>query len=466
MRRCGLQVDAAVFVDKNLKTVTATSTLKGDIAMHARNKALVQLAMATLASATAAAGAAAQEFNWKKHQRETITFLANNNPVANALLKYKGEFEQLTGITLKVDSYQEQQMRQRLVTVMNSRSDEVDVFMSLPSREGLQFAKSGWYANLNDLLKTATAKDYDFADLSPGMVKDATYKNQLNGVPLNIEGPVLYYRKDLLQKCGVELPKSLAELEPAAAKLKSCDAAVTPFVSRGLKPALPFTFSVFLHNMGGQYMRDNKSQICSKEGQAALDLYARLLKNYGPPGVVNYSFYQISSLFKEGRAAMAFESSNELRNVMEGGARAKDTGIAVLPPGPGGLHPTVIGWTMSISANSKHKEAAWYFLQWATGRAMQEKMALEGVAPPRTSVTNAPAFKAWSDEQPVRREWVAALNELSRTGTSEVGYPIVANPASREFVGQAVTELILGQKTVQQACADADKALEALIAKE
>ena len=47
-----------------------------------------------------------------------------------------------------------------------------------------------------------------------------------------------------------------------------------------------------------------------------------------------------------------------------------------------------------------------------------------------------------------------------------MGYPIVANPASREHVGQAVNELLLGQKTVQQACADADKALDALISKE
>jgi multiple sugar transport system substrate-binding protein len=330
----------------------------------------------------------------------------------------------------------------------------------------MQFAKAGWYANLNDLLNTATAKDYDFSDLSAGMVKDATYDKQLTGVPLNVEGPVLYYRKDLFQKCGVAVPKSLSELEGVAAKLKACEPGVTPFVSRGLKPAAPFTFSVFLHNMGGQYIRDGKSQLCSREGQAALDLYTRLLKNYGPPGVVNYSFYQISSLYKDGRAAMGFESSNELRNVMEGGARANDTGIAVLPAGPGGSHPTVIGWAMSISAHSRNKEAAWYFLQWATSREIQEKLALEGVAPPRASVAGAPGFKAWIDEQPVRREWIAAINELSRTGTSEVGYPIVANPASREFVGQAINELLLGQKAVAQACADADKALDALIAKD
>ncbi len=207
----------------------------------------------------ASQGVWAQDFNWKKHQGKTITFLSNNNPVASAMLKHKGEFEQLTGITLKVDTYQEQQMRQRMVTVMNSRSDEVDLFMSLPSREGLQFAKAGWYADLTGMVKNASAKDYDFADLSPGLVKDATYNNQLFGIPLNIEGPVVYYRKDLFQKCGVAFPKNLTELVSVSAKLKSCDPTVTPFVSRGLKPALPFTYSVFLHNMGGQYMKDRKS---------------------------------------------------------------------------------------------------------------------------------------------------------------------------------------------------------------
>ena len=121
---------------------------------------------------------------------------------------------------------------------------------------------------------------------------------------------------------------------------------------------------------------------------------------------------------------------------------------------------------MSVSAFSKNKEAAWYFIQWATGRAMQEKLALDGIAPPRTSVANGKDYKVWMDQAPVRREWVAALDEAGRTGTAEVGYPIVANPASREHVGQAVNELLLGQKTVQQACADADKALDALISKE
>ncbi len=432
-----------------------------------RRAAQSAIGFALLAAVAASSGpVAAQAFDWKKHAGTTVSFLANNNPVANAILKYKDDFESKTGIRLKVDTYQEQQMRQRMVTVMNARSDEVDLFMSLPSREGAQFAKAGWYADLGEFVKGAAAPDFDFADLSPAMVKDATYGGRISGLPLNIEGPVVYYRKDLLRKCGVALPKDFDALEAASRTLKACEPSVTPFVSRGLKPALPFTFSVFFHNMGGQFMEGGKSNLCSKAGKDAIAFYARMLKDYGPPGVVNYSFNQISGLYREGKAAMAFESSNELRSVMDGGARRSDTGIAVLPAGPGGSHPTVIGWAMSVSNYSRKKEAAWYFVQWATSREMQERLALEGIAPPRASVANGAEFRKWIAAEPVRGEWVAALNELSQTGTSAIGYPIVANPASREHIGQAVNEVMLGQKSVDEACADADKKLDALIAKE
>src|SRR5581483_8613837 len=102
--------------------------------------ALARFTFSLLADGTMASAAHAADFDWKKFQGKTVTFLANNNPVSQALLAHRADFEKLTGITLKVDSYQEQQMRQRLVTVMNAHSDEADVFMTLPSREGEQFA--------------------------------------------------------------------------------------------------------------------------------------------------------------------------------------------------------------------------------------------------------------------------------------------------------------------------------------
>jgi multiple sugar transport system substrate-binding protein len=407
----------------------------------------------------------ATDFDWKKFQGKTVTFLANNNPISTALLTHKADFEKLTGITLKVDGYQEQQMRQRLVTVMNANSDEVDVFMTLPSRESAQFAAAGWYADLTSMAKNEAAGDYDYAGLSQALLKAATFDGKLTSMPMNIEGPVLYYRTDIFKKCGVDEPKTVADVEAAAKKIKGCDSSITPFVSRGLKPALPYTFSNLLHNMGGSYIINGKSALCSPKDKQALETYSRLLRDYGPPGVVNYSFPQISALYRAGRAAMAFEASNELRTVMEGGERLKDTKLIPFPAGDGGQVPTAIGWGIAVSAHSKQPDAAWYFVQWATSPAIQKLLAVQGIAPPRSSVAKDPEYRKWIDEQPVRQEWQAALDLLAAKGSSEVGYPIVANPESREFIGQAVQDLILNQKPVDQACADADKSLDALIAK-
>jgi multiple sugar transport system substrate-binding protein len=411
-------------------------------------------------------GVWAQGFNWKKHQGETITFLAWNNPWPNALLKYKGEFEALTGITVKVDSYQEQQMRQRLLTVMNAKSAEVDLFPSLPSREGQQFARAGWYVDLTPFIKNSVAPDYQFADFLPALISAETYNGKLFGIPLNVEGPVVYYRKDVFKKCGASLPARLEDLPALTAKLKACEPSIAPITTRGLKPTIPYTYSVFLHNLGGDYLdKDRKPALCSREAQAATMLYATMLKDYGPPGAIISNFYQNTALYHEGMAVMDFDASDELRNLIEGGARLKDTGVALLPAGVRN-QPSIISWGLSVSAYSKKPEAAWYFVQWATSPAMQARLALDGIAPPRASVTKDPNFKKWIDAEPVRREWMNALQQAAKMGTSEVGVPIVANAASRDIIGGMVNEVMLGRKTTAQACAEANKAISDLMAKE
>lgn len=421
-------------------------------------------ALTTSAMTLTAAGA---DFDWRAHEGETVTFLSNSNPMGRLLVEHADEFRDLTGINLVVDSFQEQQMRQRLMTVMNAQSNEVDVFMTLPSREGMQFAAAGWYHDITPYLTDAVAPDYDPQGLSQGLMAAGTFDGVVTGVPLNIEGPVLYYRTDVFEKCGVMVPETLDDLPAAAEKIKDCEGdAITAYASRGLAPAVAYTFAGFLHNMGGDYLVDGKSALCSPEGQKALGLYAGLLADYGPPGVVNYTFQQLTALYGAGRSAMSFQSSNEFGTIMENKAREDDTAIIPLPPGPGGSHPAILSWSLAVSAYSGNPDAAWYFLQWATSPEMQAKMALEGIAPPRASVAEAPDYKAWLSESRVRGEWQAALNVLAETGHPDIGVPIIANAESREFIGQAVDDILLGTASVEEACRKADDGVNALIARD
>jgi len=97
---------------------------------------------------------------------------------------------------------------------------------------------------------------------------------------------------------------------------------------------------------------------------------------------------------------------------------------------------------------------------------MQARLALEGIAPPREAIAESEDYRAWLSESDVRQQWHDALTVLANTGSSEIGYPIVANPESREYIGQAVADLLLGNGTVEEACARADTALNALIARD
>src|ERR1700676_4411159 len=175
------------------------------------NNALATRVAITVVALGVITTANAADFDWKKFQGKTVSFLANNNPVSQALLTYKADFEKLTGMTLKVDGYQEQQMRQRLVTVMNAHSDEIDVFMTLPSREGEQFAAAGWYGDLSAMSKNEASTDYNFAGLSQALLKAGTFGGKLTSMPMNIEGPILYYRTDIFKKCGVDPPATIKD---------------------------------------------------------------------------------------------------------------------------------------------------------------------------------------------------------------------------------------------------------------
>ncbi|HEY1932576.1 MAG TPA: sugar ABC transporter substrate-binding protein [Acetobacteraceae bacterium] len=432
------------------------------------NRGIIRLLTAAFAACLfGGASASAQNFDWQRHKGETIDFLTENHPWSNAVVAQLPQFEKLTGITVQVDTFQEQQMRQRLVTVLQSKSATVDAFMSLKSLEGKLYAHAGWYANLGPLVHAPgeTAPGYDFADLSHALVAGETFGGKLDGIPLNIEGPIVYYRTDIFTKCGIAPPASLDALQQAAATLHKCMPTMIPWATRGLKPALPYTFSNVLHNFGADYMNaQGRPDLCSPNGIKAIAWYADMLKQYGPPGAVNNSFLQTRELYGQGRVAMAFESSNEFGEMMKFPHRQDDTGVMLLPPGPGGSKPTVIGWGLSLSAFSKKQAAAWYFVQWATSKEMDARLALQGIAPPRDSVAGSAAYKAWLEQVPVRAKWAALLKQMGATGTSEVGPPLERQPQAREIVGDAVDSVLLGQASAHDAACNADKQIAAMMA--
>ncbi|MEO8060587.1 MAG: sugar ABC transporter substrate-binding protein [Burkholderiales bacterium] len=429
--------------------------------------------LATWITATAliasSAAAHAQSFDWKKYDGQTLNLLLNNHPWSQAMRELAPEFTAKTGIKLRLDVFNEEQFRARLTTMMQAKSSDVDVFMSLKFREGATYDKAGWYANLSPLLANPalTSPDFNFNDFGEGLRRAETINGKLVGLPINLEGPLFYWNKDIFAKCNVSEPMFLEEIPEIAAKLKACPARgdATVWAARGIRGAISYAVSAFIYNSGGDFATPNgKPGLCQPGSVKGAEMYAALLKDYGPPGAANHTFTQVIEMLGQGRLAMTHESSNEFANIVKFPGRANDIGIKVLPKGKatGTSKPIVFGWGLSVSNFSTKKDAAWLFLQWATSTEMETRLVKSGVAPPRASVFNGSEFKAWTAELPIRQSWANALIEISKTGTA-ISYPPTDRVIeAREIVGGAVQKIFLGQATAHDAMCQADADLAKL----
>jgi multiple sugar transport system substrate-binding protein len=394
-----------------------------------------------------------------------INLVMSNHPWQRGIEPLIDRFEQESGITVNVQTFAEQQTRDKIQLNLQSRSAAMDVYMTLPSREGPVFASSGYYEPLDDHLAKAPA-EYEATDFGRGAIEGMKVDGATYALPINVEGPVLYYRTDLFEQWGLTPPKTVDELMATAAAIKGRTADVTPITLRGSSAALPFTFGPFFHGTGLEWTDEQGSpNFDDPRAAEAIDQYATLAREYGPPGVINYSFTESSTLFAQGKAAMELESSNELNSVIDPGSStvADHVGVVPVPAGSAGPAPTVLSWGIAMSPFSQNKDAAWRFMQWATSPETQLELAKADIAPPRRSVAEDPAYTD-ARNTPTHQQWRAAVADLQENGNVEVG-PVGANaPAMRKTIGDAVGKAILGEASPEQAAAEIQTGLASQLA--
>jgi multiple sugar transport system substrate-binding protein len=387
-------------------------------------KSAVHKTLIALCSLCLAAGAAAQT------PAKEIRVLLANHPYGELLKSAIPEFESATGIKVNAESLQESQLTTKLTTEFATSSSSVDVFMTRPLQEGKMFYKNGWYEPL---------AAYDFSDYPKNVMSVATFGAKSYIVPLVTEWQVLYYRKDLLAAAGLKVPTNFAELEAAAQKLNS--EAVAGFASRGKGAAAVTQLSSYVYNYGGLYLDEGVAVFDSKPALDAIRFYGKLLGTYGPKGVTSMSWENIMPLFQAGKIAMWTDASVFYGQIIDpaktqlGGDKV---GIANFPAGPKVNSPFIVtSWGMSVAKQSKKKDLALKFVEWATSKELAARGMLASITMARSSVWEDKAVLAKVNPGLVETRAFAAKNgyPLDRPYMSAVG-------EARDVIGELIIESI------------------------
>ncbi|MDR2451334.1 MAG: sugar ABC transporter substrate-binding protein [Candidatus Accumulibacter sp.] len=363
-------------------------------------------------------------------QAKELRVMLGNHPYGELLKSAIPEFEKETGIKVNAESLQESQLTQKLTTEFATRSSSVDVFMLRPLQEGKLFSKNGWFETLGS---------YDFSDYPKNIMEVASADGKPYLVPLVTEWQVLYYRKDLFQKAGITVPKNFVELEEAAKKLHSDD--VAGIASRGKGAASVTQLSGYIYNHGARYLDKGVAVFDSQAAVDAIRYYGRLLGNYGPKGVTSMSWENIMPLFQAGKTAMWTDASvfyGQIVDPTKTQIPAENIGIASFPEGPKANSPFfVVAWGMAIASQSKNKELAIKFLDWATSKDLAKRAMLANITVSRIS--------AWQDKEVLAKVHPGLVE--TQLLAARTGYPfdrpyMAAVGEARDLIGEIVIESI------------------------
>lgn len=393
---------------------------------------------------------AAQDFDWRQFEGTQIRFLMNRHPFTNWLEPLVPEFEELTGIRVTLETFPEDQFRQRRLLEVSSGAPTLDGYMVMPGQVGAQYLGAGWIRFIDDLVNdpSLTMPDLDIDDFFGGAIGTFETEEGLFGLPLQIESSLLFYRTDLFEAAGLDgPPETLEQLREYAEILHSDE--VAGFAMRGRGAAATSQIVNLLYSFGGQWMNeDGSSALASEESQEAMRYYADLLRNFGPPGPANMHWAEVTSLYAQGQAAMIFDA-NVFRSIMEDPAQTievvrENTGYAPLPAGPAGSVPAVLVWGLSINHASQNPEAAWYFIQWALSKENQVRALLDGVPAARASAWDNEEFQATAPA-----DWIEASQLSFDIGQPDWNPPVVPVGEVRDAYGLAIVAALEGRDITQ-----------------
>ncbi len=384
-------------------------------------------------------------FDWQKYKGSKLEVLLQRGPYQDVLQKFEPEFTALTGIQIGSEQIPEQQYRQKLAIEFASGKPSFDACYVAHATQTRLFGKGKWLSDLKPLIAdtSMTPADFDFADFTKASIQACTQPDgRVDTLPLTFHYNMLMYNKELLDKKGVRPPTTFEELAEAAQKLNDQANGISGFVARGLKNANTPVWTSFMLGHGiDPVTSDGKLQTDGPEAVAAAQLYQKLVRDCGPPGVAGFNWYECQAMFMQGRAAMWIDTSTV-------GATAADptkskiadkVGFIAMPKGPKVHRAPVFPSGMAVAAGSAKQGPAWYYVQWATGKANQARQLAGGYGAGGRQSANEAAKS--SSEAKLSREW---LDVVIQSG--DLAYPvlpdIVAANEFRDVFGVALTNLL------------------------
>jgi len=394
---------------------------------------------------------------------ETITIATVNNGDMIRMQGLTDEFTEMTGHEVEWVTLEENVLRQRVTQDIATRGGQFDI-MTIGMYEAPIWAANDWLVSLDDL-----SDEYAIDDILPAMRDGLSYEGTMYAAPFYGESSMTFYRTDLMEAAGLEMPESPTWefIREAAIAMTDKDNEIYGACLRGKAgwgDNMAFITSM-ANSFGARWFdQDWKPQFDSPEWKEAFTFYLDLMEQAGPPGASGNSFNENLTLFNQGKCGMwidATVAASKLTDPDES-VVADKVGFALAPhkEGVDKNGNWLWAWALAIPAGTQNEAAAKQFIEWATGKGYIELVAgKEGWAnvPPgtRTSLYENPEYQKVPFAQVTLDSILTAdPNNPTVEPVPYVGVQFAAIPEFAGIAGQVAQEFsaaVAGQQGADEA---------------
>jgi multiple sugar transport system substrate-binding protein len=386
----------------------------------------------------------------KPYDGKKIAILLHPSKQNEAIKVRTAKFTELTGIKVEYDVTPYGSLLEKITSEAVAGSGVHDAFIS----------NSPWGPSLQQYLQPldnyVKESGIDMKRYPKVYVDACTYDGKLIGMPYRGHPQLLFYRKDIFKKLGLNPPKTWAELETVAKTIKEKTNlyGISPYYAKGTSMQNLFVWSTYLWSNKADLFDSNWKPIFNNAaGIEATQRYMDpLLKmKIAPPGSVTYNEYEGVQSVAQGEFAMVIvwwwvysvlndpkvakpEVAGNIGAVPAPGWEGKDKGTNAL------LMP------LSMFASSKNKEAAWEWMKWATSPELEKERVLDKSDPKTTEIVMV-HYSTLRDTE-VNKAWDGLPAEGAKSLEVAKIFPLIPEwPEISSVLEIAINDIATGKPT-------------------
>ncbi|MCT4661450.1 MAG: ABC transporter substrate-binding protein [Tissierellales bacterium] len=341
---------------------------------------------------------------------------------------------------------------------------------ALPTMTQIYCNRLSWYVDkglvedLSPYMKDSKIglSDQELEDIPPLFLDDGIWNDRQYAFPFNKSQMVLYYNQDMLDKAGVEVPKTWEEWSEANKKL-------TIDENGDGEPEIYGT--VFANNIstdiapwvkqaGGVIIDEEKDQLnfdseATKEAVSFIAgmIEAKIARTAGEDKHSNVPFSQK-------RAAMCVASTSAIPYIQKGVPEDMNWFAAPLPANKTN-DQLYYGTNVAVfnTVDSEKREAAWKYVKYLTLPENTAYFSMNtGYLPVRYSARELPEYKSYIEKNPIKGVGLVSFDNGFQ------GTRIIGQINALDILGEELDQVFFNGKSIDEALKSAQQRGEQAIA--